>query len=99
MFMLHNMYNSQTLLLKMNHEGKVYMILMWHYYIFLLDTVGTLVDLVEHMCLLCMQCNLLTWHWNNDLLHKLNMCLNQKKNTFLLDNFHKLLPKFPLLGF
>ena len=39
MFMLHNMYNSQTLLLKMHHENKVYMILMWHYCMFLLDTV------------------------------------------------------------
>ena len=93
------MHNSQTLLLKMHHEDKAYMILMWHCYIFLLDRVGTAVDLAGHMFLLYMQCNLLTWHWNNDLLYKQNMCLSQKKNTALLDIFHKLLPKFPLFVF
>ena len=87
--MLHNMYNSKTLLLKMYHEDKAYKILMWHYYMFLLDTVDTVVDLAGHMCLLCMLCNLLTWHWNNDLPHKQNTCLNQKKNTFLLDILYK----------
>ena len=89
MFMLHNMYNSQTLLLKMHHEDKAYMILMWHYCMFLLDRVGILVDLAVHTFLLCMLYISLTWHWNNDLLHIRNMCLNQKKNTALLDILYK----------